>query len=179
MPPVVAAAAIAGGASVATGVIGSRSQSGATRRSLEAQRAGAQRAEAFEREQDELTRADQARRDAEDRRRWETEQANLARQQSERDQRQAYEDELRYRKMVNIATLTGQPIPDRPPAFAGGAGPTTTTTTADRRVPLAAIATPPSRANAMIAPLGAGPALSDTNDALTRLPIRSLAARRY
>jgi hypothetical protein len=148
MPPVVAAAAIAGGTQVVSSVVGSRAQSGANKRALQASEDAARRAEAFQREQAAREDADDARLEAEDRRRWDTEQANLARQQAERDARQQYEDRLRYRKMVNLARLTGMPAPDPMPTFGGAsADPAMATPVRQSSAPLMSR---PSTANAMI-----------------------------
>ncbi len=156
MPPIVAAAAITGLASAGTAVVGARAQSGARRRAIDAQNQAAQRAESFEREQDALNRADDARRDAEDRRRWEVEQENVRARQAEIDSRQQYDDMLRYRKMVNLAQLTGQPVPPPPPFLRGGAQPGAPQG-APQGMPLrqlsrppVAMASAPSRTNALI-----------------------------
>lgn len=161
MPAIAAApavyAAIAGGvASTAGSVIAAKSQSGATKRSIAATTNAAAKAEAFEREQDAQNRADQARRDAEDERRWSIDQQNLAATKAEQNARQAYEDKLRYRKMVNLAKLTGGPMPDPLPDF-GGAGGTYTPAPSTYAAPGAPILAQPSTANAMIAAPGQGP----------------------
>lgn len=149
MPPLVAAAAISGIAAVGTGAIAARSQSGAAKRATEATERAAKRAEAFEREQDAIERADHARIEAEERRRFDIEQANIAREKAERDARQAYEDKLRYRKMVNLSRLTGMPTPEPLPNFAGAGG---TYTPVSPVIPAGAdIMSRPSTANAMIA----------------------------
>lgn len=175
MPPVVAAAAIAGGASVATGVMGSRSASGANRRALEASERAAQRAEAFEREQDTRNRADQERRDAEDQRRWNVDQENTARQQAERDARQQYEDQLRYRKMVNLARLTGMPAPEPMPSM-GGASPGAPVMAQPRREASSAMQSRPSTANQMIQQPEFDPFQAP---GAQRMPISRLSGRRY
>lgn len=171
MPPVVAAAAITGLAGLGTTVAASKIQSGANKRALQATERGAERAEAFTREQDAANRADEERRDAEDRRRWEIEQQNLARDKAERDARQSYEDTIRYGKMVNLARLTGQPIPERP-NFAGGGD---TTIASLSRPPVSApLMSRPSAANQMIAQPGAIDPLSQNQ----RMPLSNLVGKR-
>lgn len=151
MPPVVAAAIATGIAGAGTAAIGAKAQSNASKRALQASERGAVRAEAFTREQDTQNRADEERRDAEDKRRWEIEQANIAREKSERDARQSYEDTIRYGKMVNLARLTGQPIPPRP-NFSGAGDQTIASLSQPKSAPLMSR---PSTANAMIAQPGA------------------------
>lgn len=174
MPPVVAAAAIAGGASIGSGVVASRAQTGATKRSLAASDAAARRAEIATREEDALNRADQARRDAEDKRRWEVEQANLVRRQAQDDERANYEDAIRYGKMVNLARLTGQPIPARPPARSGAPS----FVDLDRPPASAPILSRPSSANASIAPPGEFAMSPLTPAQPQRMPISQLVGRR-
>lgn len=175
MPPVVAAAAITGAAALGGQVVSSRAASGASRRSIAATNAAAARAEAFEREQEALNRADQERRDAEDKRRWEVEQANVARIQEQNDQRLAYEDAIRYGKMVNLARLTGQPAPPPPPRLGGGSIASLTMPSAARQAS-APIMSRPSTAAAMI------PAATDfPTSPLSepqRMPISQLVGRR-
>lgn len=122
MPPVVAAAAIAGVAAVGGAVISAKSQSSATKRSLAAQEKAANKAEAYEREQDEFNRAERARADAEEARRFAIQQANEVRKQQQEDalladqlERANYEDAIRYNKAVKLAQLTGQAAPPPPP----------------------------------------------------------------
>lgn len=184
MPPAIAAAAIAGGASIGTGVISSRAQTGATKRSLAASDAAARRAEAATREEDALNRADQERRDAEDRRRWEVQQANEARKQAQDDAllkdniaRANYEDAIKYGKMVNLARLTGQPIPERPPARSAASAFLDADSSPVRQAS-APIMSRPSSANAAIAAPGAY-AVSPLNPAQPqRMPISNLVGRR-
>jgi hypothetical protein len=125
MPAIAAApafyAAIAtGAATVGTGVMSNRAQSRSNRDALAASERGAQRAEAFERDQDSLQRADDTRREAEERRRFDIEQQNIEAERREQTARQRYEDGLRYQRMVNIAQLTGRPVPPPPPFLSGG-----------------------------------------------------------
>lgn len=184
MPPVVAAAAISGGAALAGGVVSSRQQSGANRRAIQAQERAAQRAETFEREQDRLNRSDQERRDAEDRRRYETEQANIARRQAQEDAllqdqlaRQQYDDDAQYQRRLNIARLTGQPAPPRPPRrTAASALQTSPVAPQGAAMPTGAIASAPSRANAMVQDAaGFDPFQAPTQ----RMPISRLSGRSY
>lgn len=142
MPPVVAAAAITGLATAGTSALASRSQSRANQRALESSERGAKRAEAFEREQDRLQREDDMRREDEERRRFDIDQRNIAAERSERDQRQQYEDMLRYRRMVNIAMLTGQPPPP-PPTFGARAPQPQAPQAPSQGVPLRALARRP------------------------------------
>jgi len=201
MPPLVVAAAITGGAALAGQIASSKAAAGANKRATSAQERAAQRAEQFEVEQDTKNRADESRRDAEDKRRWDVEQANLATQQQERDARQQYEDQIRYRKMVNIARLTGQPMPDALPNFSGGEGSGAPLTIGSiARPPVSQpIMSAPSQANAMItapvdplfnpladlntrvspgSPMMATPLAVPTTPA-ARIPLRTLGARRY
>lgn len=122
MPQAVLVAAIPAVAAIGSAVVSSKAQSSSTTRSLAAQRAAATRAEAFEREQDALNRAERDREAAEQKRQFEITQANLARQQAQEDaitrdnlERAAYEDAIRYGKAVNLARLTGNPVPQAPP----------------------------------------------------------------
>lgn len=154
MPPLVAAAAITGIAAITSSVASSRAASSASKRAITSQNTAAAKAEAFEREQDEKNRADAERVESEDRRRWDTEQQNLASERAERDARQAYEDKIRYRKMVNLARLTGGPTPDPLPNFGGGGG-AYSPNQATYAAPGAPILARPSTANAMIAAPGA------------------------
>lgn len=174
MPPVVAAAAITGIASVGGNVLASRSQSRSNRDALAASERGAQRAEAFEREQDTLQRGDDTRREAEERRRFDIEQANLLAERTERDQRQQYEDMLRYRRMVNIAQLTGQ-APPPPPRFGAAQGPPQAP---PQRVPLRALARPVFSESAMRRPVvgDADPMFDPLAD--QRMPLSRLSGTR-
>lgn len=76
MPPVVAAAAIAGGASIAGGVMGSRAQSGASRRAAQTQAKADADALAFQREQEETRRREFEMEQAEQKRQFDVQQAN-------------------------------------------------------------------------------------------------------
>lgn len=182
MPPVVAAAAITGATGIAGGVISSRASSGANRRATQAQQDAARRAEAFERDQDALNRADQARRDAEDQRRWDTEQANIRRKEEQEDAllrdniaRATYEDTIRYGKMVNLARLTGQPLP--PPIPKRTAFDPASAFTVNRlsREPVTGpLMSRPSTANAMIAQ----PGQMEPFMTPQRMPMSNLVGRR-
>lgn len=175
MPPLVAAAAITGLAGAGTAAIGARASSNANKRSIEASDRAAARAEAAAREEDALNRADQERRDAEDKRRWEVEQANLQRRQEQDDQRLAYEDAIRYGKMVNLARLTGQPIPQAPPRVGAGTGGAYMEPARQASAP---IMSRPSSANAAIAAPGAVSPFGDPNTVPQRMPISRLVGRR-
>lgn len=192
MPQAVLVAAlpslIAGGAAVGGQVIGAKSQSKANNRALAAQKEASTRAEAFERDQDAKNRADDERRDAEDKRRWDVEQANLASTKAEQDARQRYEDQIRYRKMVNIARLTGQPMPEALPDFSGGRSAPMTIGSMSGKPPVSEpMMFAPSRANAMIEtadpmfnPLANVQArVSGTGYAPQSVPLSKLAGRRY
>lgn len=180
MPPVVAAAAITGITTLAGTGLAARSQSSANKRSLQATERSSARAEAFEREQDALNRADEARRDAEERRRYEVEQGNLLRKQQQEDallkdnlERAAYEDAIRYGKMVKLARLTGQPTPPPLPKRTAGSLLTEPQPTA----PVAASApllSRPSVANQAIAQPGAVDPFSQN----ARMPMSNLVGRR-
>lgn len=172
MPPIVAAAAITGIATGATAIIGSRAQTGASRRAQAAQDAADRRAEAALKED----RDAEAARDAEDKRRWEVEQTNLVRRQAETDARTAYEDTIRYGKMVNLARLTGQPIP-APPPRAGDAMPASAAPSRARPA-TAPIMSRPSTANATITAPGAFPTSPLDVSQPQRMPISQLVGRR-
>lgn len=183
MPPVVAAAIVTGIAGAGTTAIASRASSSANRRAIEAQERAAARAEAAAKEEDALNRAEVARRDAEDKRRWEVEQANQARKQAQEDAllkdnlaRANYEDAIRYGKMVNLARLTGQPIPERMPARTAALDVLSEPATA--RQASAPIMSRPSSANATIAAPGAFPVSPLSPEQPQRMPISSLVGRR-
>jgi hypothetical protein len=176
MPPVVAAAIVTGIAGAGTATIAAKSQSGANKRAIEAQERAAARAEAAAREEDALNRADAERRDAEDRRRWEVEQANLARRQAQDDERLAYEDQIRYGKMVNLARLTGQPLPPPLPRRGGGSIGSLAADEASHTYG-APIMSRPSRANASIPSPGAFPASPLSAEQPMR-PMTQLVGRR-
>ncbi len=182
MPAIAAApafyAALAGGAAtVGAASIGARASGSANRRALSASNDAARRAEAFEREQDTRNRADEDRRDAEDRRRWEVEQGNLAREREQADAFAQYEDDIRYGKMLNLARLTGQPAPERPPRRTGMGAPSQTPVIQPRREVSSPMMTAPSRANAMIAPAGEFDPFQAP--APQRMPISRLTRRSY
>lgn len=174
----VAAVAIPAIASVAGAVIASRQQTGSNKRSIAAQDAAAKRAEAALLE--DRTRDDE--RDAEDKRRWEVDQANQVRKQAQEDAllkdnlaRANYEDAIRYGKMVNIARLTGQPMPTRPPARTAIDMLSGLNTPSPSRAPSDPLMSRQSTANAMIAAPGAFPMSPEQPQ---RMPISNLVGRR-
>jgi hypothetical protein len=171
-------AVIGGAAQAVSTVVGSRAQSNAAKRATTAQQQAAARAEAHEREQAAREDARLDRIEAEDRRRHDIEQANIARQQAERDSRQAYEDDIRYTKMVRLAELTGGPRPNRPPVFGTGAPSASVPLASTYAPPNAPIMARPSTANQMIA---AAPPFDPFTDAAMPppgVPLRALNRRR-
>lgn len=183
MPPVVAAAIVTGIAGAGTATIAAKSQSGANKRAIQAQERAAARAEAAAREEDALNRADAERRDAEDRRRWEVEQANLARKQAQDDAllkdslaRSNYEDAIRYGKMVNLARLTGQPLPPPLPTRSS-IDLLSNVQPAQTRQASAPVMSRPSSANASIPSPGAFPASPLSAEQPMR-PMNQLVGRR-
>lgn len=125
MPPAVAAAAIAGGASVATGVIGSRAQSGANRRASTMQAKSDADALAFQREQEAQRRREFELTEGEARRRWDAEQAiaeeerSYARRlQDEREARMAPRRAASQAALMRMGDLLGIPFDARTPNVA-------------------------------------------------------------
>lgn len=182
MPPVVAAAAVTGLTSGAALIAGARIQSGSNKRAIQAQTDAASRAEAFELARELNDRKERDRVAAEEQRRWDVEQANLARRQEQEDailrdnlERAAYEDAIRYGKMVNIARLTGQPIPQPPPKRT--ALPSMSDLGTPKVVtanPSAPIASKASTANAMVAAPGTAAMFEESR----RMPLRGLVGHR-
>ncbi len=193
MPAIAAAplfygAVASGAAAVGSGVIAARAQNSASRRAVESSERGMNRAESFEREQDAQNRADQARQDQEEQRRWEIQQANEQRKQEQEDailrdnlQRQQYDDEVKYGKMLRLAELTGQRAPRKPPTRTAASLFEPTAGSSTFRMESEPLTARPSQVSSMIPKAGEQFDPFDTGAAglPQRMPLRSLTARRY